>query len=54
MFKVGVTGGIGSGKSLICSIFGTFGVPVYIADMHARYLMEHDHALAESLKINFE
>ena len=53
MYKVGVTGGIGSGKSLICSVFGTFGVPVYIADMRARYLLEQDQDMILSLKIAF-
>jgi len=50
MYKVGVTGGIGSGKSLICHVFATFGIPVYDADIRARYIMEHDHRLILSLK----
>ncbi len=32
MIKVGITGGIGSGKSLICKVFSKLGVPVYNAD----------------------
>ncbi len=35
MLKVGVTGGIGSGKSLVCKLFEQFGVPVYYADQAA-------------------
>ncbi|HPI79374.1 MAG TPA: dephospho-CoA kinase, partial [Cyclobacteriaceae bacterium] len=30
--QVGITGGIGSGKSLVCRIFGCLGIPVYDAD----------------------
>ncbi len=40
MKKVGVTGGIGSGKSLVCSVFEHLGVPVYYADERARILMQ--------------
>jgi len=39
MFKVGVTGGIGSGKSIICNVFHQLGIPVYQADIEARRLM---------------
>jgi dephospho-CoA kinase len=42
MIKVGVTGGIGSGKSLICQAFSLLGVPVYIADDAAKDLMDQD------------
>lgn len=40
--KVGVTGGIGSGKSIVCRIFNLLGVPVYNADLAARSIMEND------------
>jgi dephospho-CoA kinase len=53
MFKVGVTGGIGSGKTFVCQVFSTLGVPVYHADRRARYLMEHDRQLIEALKNEF-
>lgn len=39
---VGITGGIGSGKSVVCRVFATLGIPVFSADDAARYLMEHD------------
>jgi dephospho-CoA kinase len=45
MLKVGITGGIGSGKSVVCQVFTTLGIPVFNADDAARYLMEHDDAL---------
>ncbi|GAA4308662.1 dephospho-CoA kinase [Compostibacter hankyongensis] len=43
--KVGITGGIGSGKSTVCRIFAVLGVPVYDADGAARRLMNEDEAL---------
>ncbi|MBP6399070.1 MAG: dephospho-CoA kinase [Saprospiraceae bacterium] len=39
MIKVGITGGIGSGKSTVCSIFEMLGVPVYYADDRAKKIM---------------
>ena len=38
--KVGITGGIGSGKTTVCLIFKTLGIPVYDADTQAKYLMD--------------
>ena len=38
--KIGITGGIGSGKSIICSIFKLLGVPVFEADMVAKQLLQ--------------
>lgn len=38
MLKVGVTGGIGSGKSTVCRILQTLGVPVYYADTRSKML----------------
>ena len=34
--KVGVTGGIGSGKSTVCRLFAMLGVPVYDSDAGAK------------------
>jgi len=45
MFKLGLTGGIGSGKTLVCQIFERLGVPVYNADAAARLLMNTDAEL---------
>jgi len=42
MKKVGVTGGIGSGKSLVCRIFRCLNVPVFSADNEAKTLLETD------------
>jgi dephospho-CoA kinase len=38
MLKVGITGGIGSGKSTVCRILETLGVPVYYADARSKML----------------
>ncbi len=46
---VGITGGIGSGKSTVCKVFEVLGVPVYYADDKAKYLMQHSPPLIESL-----
>ncbi len=50
---VGITGGIGSGKSTICRIFSCLGVPTYDADSRARWLMNNDSVLIEKLKSEF-
>jgi dephospho-CoA kinase len=42
MIKVGITGGIGSGKSTACKIFRTLGIPVFEADHVARQIMNSD------------
>ena len=49
MLRLGVTGGIGSGKSTVCQIFETLGVPVYNADARAKYLVAHDLHLQADL-----
>jgi len=53
MLKVGITGGIGSGKSVVCRVFTTLGIPVLYADDTARYLMENDATLIYSIKLLF-
>ena len=49
MIKVGITGGIGSGKSTACRVFATLGVPVFYADTTAKQLMNTDPELRENL-----
>lgn len=49
MIKVGLTGGIGSGKSIIIKIFSSIGIPVYIADEKAKILMNSNFILQKSL-----
>ena len=50
MLKVGLTGGIGSGKSTVAAIFETLGIPVYYADKEAKRLMIEDEGLIQSIK----
>jgi len=47
--KVGVTGGIGSGKSSVCKVFGTLGIPVFEADEEARKITESDKRVKQRL-----
>lgn len=50
MLKVGITGGIGAGKSVVCRVFSTLGIPVFDADHTAKWLMEHDAELMAGIK----
>ncbi len=50
MLKVGLTGGMGSGKTLIAGIFSTFGIPVFDADKETKALYDADESLREALK----
>ena len=47
---IGITGGIGSGKSTICRIFSTMNIPIYDADSRAKYLVHEDIPLKNSIK----
>lgn len=49
MFIVGLTGGIGSGKSTIAGFFREFGVPVYDSDAEAKALMVSSEELREGI-----
>jgi dephospho-CoA kinase len=51
MIKVGITGGIGSGKSLVCQVFSKLGAPVYYADSAARRLSETDPGIRDNLMV---
>jgi len=53
MLKVGITGGIGSGKTIVCQVFHTLGIPVFYADDSARYLMNNDATLIHDIKAIF-
>ena len=43
--KVGITGGIGAGKSTVARIFNLLSIPIYSADDRAKWLMQHDLGL---------
>lgn len=49
MYKVGVTGGIGSGKSTVCRLFAERGIAVYDSDSQAKRLMEESDTLRAAL-----
>ncbi len=51
--KVGVTGGIGGGKSTVCRLFAMLGVPVYDSDAGAKRLMSSDPALIAAIRERF-
>jgi dephospho-CoA kinase len=53
MLKIGITGGIGSGKTTVCHIFEALGIPVYYADDRAKALMTTDLGLVAAIKTNF-
>ena len=53
MLKIGITGGIGSGKSTVAKIFEVLGVPVYYADAAARRLMNEDDEIRQNLIKHF-
>ncbi len=50
MLKVGITGGIGSGKTIVCQVFQTLGIPVLYADNVAKDLMNTDDELKQKIK----
>ena len=50
MIRVGITGGIGSGKSTLCALLAARGAAVYDTDLEARRLMEHDAEVVAGVK----
>ncbi|MEE1943628.1 dephospho-CoA kinase [Pedobacter sp. KR3-3] len=53
MLKIGITGGIGSGKTTVCKVFETLGIPVFYADTVAKELMVSDPILIAGVKKAF-
>lgn len=53
MLRVGLTGGIGSGKSTVAAVFGTLGIPVASADEEAKRLMNEDQGLRAAIIQHF-
>lgn len=51
--QIGITGGIGSGKSLVCKIFQTLGIPIYDADSRAKNIMTTDGILLSQIRKEF-
>ena len=53
MLKIGITGGIGSGKSTVAKVFEVLDIPVYYADDAAKRLMNEDEQLKEKIQLQF-
>ena len=53
MLKVGITGGIGSGKTTVCRVFEVLGIPVFYADDAAKSIMHTDARLREDIIKDF-
>lgn len=53
MLKVGLTGGIGSGKTFVANIFAHLGIHIYYADIEAKKLYDTDQALLQQLRDTF-
>ncbi|HEY6975861.1 MAG TPA: dephospho-CoA kinase [Chitinophagaceae bacterium] len=53
VLRIGLTGGIGSGKSTVAKIFETLGISVFYADMAARQVMNDDEELKQKIKETF-
>lgn len=51
--RIGLTGGIGSGKTVISRVFQTLGIPVYYSDTEARHLMNQDPSLRSQITALF-
>ena len=49
MLKIGITGGIGSGKTTVCRIFEVLGIPVFYADNAAKSVMHSDSLLRQDI-----
>lgn len=53
MYVVGLTGGIGSGKTIVSEVFKSIGIPVYNSDIEAKILMNTDSDIINKLKMIF-
>lgn len=53
MLKIGLTGGIGSGKSIVAKAFGMLGIPVYISDIEAKRLINTDVDVQKQISNRF-
>lgn len=53
MLKIGITGGIGVGKTIVSRMFQVLGVPIYDADTRAKWVMHHNTTLRQELQDAF-
>jgi dephospho-CoA kinase len=49
VLKLGVTGGIGSGKTSVCKVFTALGIPVFLADQEAKEIMENEQSIIRGI-----
>jgi len=49
MIRLGITGGIGSGKTSVCRVFSVLRVPVFYADLEARNIMDSDSSVISNI-----
>jgi dephospho-CoA kinase len=47
--KLGITGGIGSGKTSVCRVFSVLGIPVFSADLEAKKIMDNNDEIVHSI-----
>ncbi|MBK7628268.1 MAG: dephospho-CoA kinase [Bacteroidales bacterium] len=48
-FKLGITGGIGSGKTSVCRVFNVLGIPFFSADPEAKLIMDSDTTIMKRI-----
>jgi dephospho-CoA kinase len=48
--RLGITGGIGSGKTSVCRVFNVLGIPVFSADAEARKIMDTDNEIIAKVR----
>jgi dephospho-CoA kinase len=48
-FRLGITGGIGSGKTSVCKVFNVLGIPFFSADPEAKLIMDSDKAIIKQI-----
>jgi dephospho-CoA kinase len=53
MIKIGLTGGIGSGKTLVSKVFSQLGIPIFNADYEAKYILNKDPEVITQIKNSF-
>jgi dephospho-CoA kinase len=53
MLRIGITGGIGSGKSTVAKVFETLGIPVYYADDAAKRILQENNSLKKEIASHF-
>lgn len=51
MLKIGLTGNIGSGKTWVCKVFESLGIPIYYADLEARFLLNKSSTIENIIQI---